>query len=237
MRFRTLGVWMILVPASAAGAASSDGLQLAAQREGRLPGTSIRYRSVGPAETNSPGPLVVGLHGRPHSPPLRPFRMLEVAKYDPEGRSIVIAPFAPRAAWRQVEEPLVDLVRRLVARPDVDPSRVVVAGFSAGAPAAIRLAARHPDLFTAVLSSSGRFPTASLEVLARRGTRVLLSWSGSEAQCDRTIELTEDLARRGADARAVVFPGGRHEAHLEMLGDVDLWRWWTGAGVSHADQG
>jgi hypothetical protein len=54
---------------------------------------------------------------------------------------------------------------------------------------------------------------------------VILSWSGSPAQCARTTELVRELDRGRAEARAVVYAGGEHAPHLEMFRDRALLAW------------
>ncbi len=191
-------------------------------------GRILRYRVHWPTPTDRRAPLVLGLHGRPRNPPVAPFHMLGIGRHDPQGEAIVVAPLVDwDAPWTQTQPMILQALREVARRRAVDPARVAVAGFSMGAPSALYLARNRPRMFSAVMAASGHMPEDVLDDLADRRTRVLLSWSGSPSDCRRTVDLAARIAERGGNSRAVVFPGGGHEAHLDMMSDRSLWRWFV----------
>lgn len=117
-----------------------------------------------------PMPLLIMLHGCSQTPEdfARGTRMNALAE---EHRLLVAYPAQPREAnlsrcwnWyrrgdqsRDAGEPalIAGLTRRILATQPADPARVYVAGLSAGASAALIVAAAYPDLFAAVGVHSG----------------------------------------------------------------------------------
>lgn len=117
-----------------------------------------------------PLPLVVMLHGCGQTPDdfARGTRMNALAE---EFGLLVLYPAQPRDAqvnrcwnWyrrseqgRDAGEPalIASLTRRILAEYPADPARVYVAGLSAGASAALVVAAAYPELFAAVGAHSG----------------------------------------------------------------------------------
>jgi predicted esterase len=192
-------------------------------------GRTLHYRVHWPRVSTAPAPLVLAFHGRPRNPPRSPYQMLAIGQHDPFGEAIVVAPFIDwDAPWSETQPMILQALREVARSRPVDAGRVSVAGFSMGAPSALYLARNRPRTFSAVLAASGHFPEDTLDDLADHGTRVLLSWSGGRDACKQTVALARRVAERGGDARAVVFPGGGHEAHLEMLAAPDTWRWFVG---------
>ena len=135
------------------------------------PAGTRRYELfIPPGHDGSPLPLIVMLHGCTQTPIdfATGTRMNEVAA---ERGCFVVYPEQPRSAnasqcwnWfsasdqrRDAGEPgiIAGLVRELMASHAIDPSRVFVAGLSAGGAMAVILGRTHPELFAAVGVHSG----------------------------------------------------------------------------------
>jgi poly(3-hydroxybutyrate) depolymerase len=207
------------------GALEADVTEHVVVRDGR----TLHYRVHWPRASSTPAPVVLALHGRPRRPARNPYHMLGIGREDPFGEAIVIAPFIDwDAPWSDTQPMILQALREVAQRRAVDRHRVSLAGFSMGAPSALYLARNRPRTFSAVFAASGHFPEDTLDDLADHRTRVLLTWSGSGDECRRTVALTRRISMRGGEARALVFPGGEHEAHLELFSNPDTWRWFVG---------
>jgi poly(hydroxyalkanoate) depolymerase family esterase len=154
------------VPAAAAGPAP-----LVVWHTYDGPEGTRRYRLAVPAglDPARPAPLLVMLHGCTQDPDdfAAGTRMDSLAA---DRGVIVVWPEQPAAAhpqkcwtWydpahqaRGTGEPaiLAAIAREVAARLPVDPTRVYVAGISAGGAMAVNVAASHPDLFAAVAAHS-----------------------------------------------------------------------------------
>ncbi|MBI2898301.1 MAG: hypothetical protein HYY06_32425 [Deltaproteobacteria bacterium] len=195
-------------------------------------GRSMDYRAWIPpdVEPSMRVPMLVGLHGRSRHIDRYGFHFLEIGRHAPTGTPVIV--LAPRidwdAPWIETQRLLFLAMARIVEQYAVDESRVAILGFSMGASSALNLARHNPRRFSAVWAASGLFPDVAVQALKRRTARVLLSWSGTEGQCRRTVEVAREIDRGRGLARAVVFVGGRHEPHLDMFRDEALLRWFVG---------
>lgn len=201
---------------------------------GELSGTIVRARRSMEWRAFVPEgeslPLLVGLHGRSRHMERYRYYFMDIARDAPADTHVAV--LAPKidwdAPWIETQRMIFALIDDLITRYPIDRSRVVVLGFSMGASSALHLARHNPARFQAVWAASGNFPDDALAHLRRLPVRVLLSWSGSPAQCAHTEELAREVDRGRAEARAVVYPGGTHEPHVEMLRDGALLRWLVG---------
>ena len=143
-------------------------------------GTSRNYKLFVPVDLPADPSLVVMLHGCTQSPDdfAAGTRMNEWASRD---GFLVLYPEQSRSAnpsscwnWFQTNDQqrdhgetglIASLTRKVVADYDADPTRVYVAGLSAGGAMAANLAEAYPDLFAAVAIHSGLVAHAANNVV------------------------------------------------------------------------
>ncbi|MCP4153932.1 MAG: hypothetical protein GY757_39765 [bacterium] len=125
-------------------------------------GTTIRY-AVAVPETYAQGastPLIVALHfGGPVTQSYgREFMELLVLPAMGSMKAIIVAPNLPtQGGWTTEtnDAAVLALVDRVMADYTIDPSRIVVTGYSLGAIGAWHFAANYPDIFAAAVPVSG----------------------------------------------------------------------------------
>jgi dienelactone hydrolase len=185
-----------------------------------------------PAEITAPVPAVILLHGASgvrgarEQTYGRQFAAMGIA-------ALVIDAFAPRRDMaRGFVERILNIteimliadayagLRYLAARPEIDPERVVMMGFSYGGMASVvaaydQVARRFaPDglRFAGHVSYYGPC-IARFEQPRTTGAPVLMAYGDADAiiNADRCAQTIADLERGGSVARLVVYPGARHQ--------------------------
>ncbi|MCP3957459.1 MAG: prolyl oligopeptidase family serine peptidase [bacterium] len=126
-------------------------------------GGELRYGISAPevGEDAPARPLVLALHfgwqGEVPAHYGRNFLGLLVAPALGDLDAVIVAPDCPEGSWThpRSEKALLALIEDVRETHDVDPRRIVVAGFSAGAMGTWFMASRHPDLFSAAIPLAG----------------------------------------------------------------------------------
>ncbi len=126
-------------------------------------GGELRYGISAPkiGEGEPPRPLVLALHfgwqGEVPAHYGRNFLGLLVAPALGDLDAVIVAPDCPEGSWthRRSEQALLALIEDVRKTHDIDPGRIVVTGFSAGAMGTWFMASRHPDLFSAAIPLAG----------------------------------------------------------------------------------
>jgi len=176
------------------------------------------YTPASAATSADPMPLLIMLHGCGQTPDdfAKGTRMNMLAE---EFRLLVVYPAQtreahPRRCWnwfrrgdqlRDAGEPglIASLTRHVIRTHLVDPSRVYVAGLSAGASLALILADAYPDMFAAVGAHSG------LPVGAARDQTSALMAMGQGNPGNRRIATVPTIVFQGGEDRVVNPRNGR----------------------------
>ena len=153
---------------------------------------------------------------------------------------IVIIPQKPAqdAEWEQYELELMTMLAHARREYNVDPTRLVLTGLSQGGHAAWVLAARHPELWAAVVPVCGygsvRFgpagvPTGTFIELAERiGGIPVWAFHG---EADDVVPVRETramiaaLEAAGAHPRGTIYPGVGHGCWERAYGEPELPGW------------
>lgn len=122
-------------------------------------------------EAAKPRPLILALHyGGPMTPDTgREFTEMLILPALKGLDSVILAPNCPGRGWTDPvsEDAVLKLVAAAQRKFTIDARRVVVTGFSMGAIGTYRLAARHPELFTAAIAVSGIPDPEDVESMGR----------------------------------------------------------------------
>jgi predicted peptidase len=185
----------------------------------------------GYTDDGDPWPLVLFLHGagergsdlervKLHGPP----KLIAAGRQIP---AIVVSPQCPTDSWwTSHEDDLLLLLDDLVARLNVDESRVYLTGLSMGGYGTWALAAAEPQRFAAAVPVCG----GGQRILARR-LRELPIWA-FHGDADPVVPMRESVdmveAIRGAggsEARLTVYPDLGHDAWTATYDDPAMWEW------------
>lgn len=142
------------------------------------------------------------------------------ANYEPDADGELAShPGAPLTA-------IVELAAAFAARPDVDPARIYLVGFSMGGSAALGAVTLRPHLFAAAVSFSGVAPSRALAPRAA-GTPQLLVHGTADTENpigpDRAWAAA--VAAAGGTPRLIEYEGMDHRIPAELFTDAS-WRTW-----------
>lgn len=196
----------------------------------RLESGAVAYR---PATAARSAPLLVLLHGAGGYPA----NFLEAMKPLADRLGMILV--APRSGgktwdlirnlqkgddpWRGPDARRMDqTLKDLLARPDVDSSRVILLGFSDGASYALSLGASHPKQFSAVIALSPGMLVPPRRV--DRSQRVFIAHGRSDSVLPFAAakDIAEGLRSAGGNVRFRPFEGG-HRIDRESLAEGLDW--------------
>jgi phospholipase/carboxylesterase len=137
---------------------------------------------------------------------------------------------APRPGDLALSRAVVDrVVANAVARFDVDPTRIFIAGFSQGAVMVYEVALREPDQFRGAAVLSGSLFASTSATLSAATDRTHAAFFVAHGTADPRIPLGAATAAKAALARLGVpttlhlYPGMGHEIGPAETRDLDAW--------------
>jgi len=200
-------------------------------------GTAMRYGIAFPAgydpSAPDPRPLVIALHPGGRSPYYGSDFMQGIVEPALRGwGAVIVAPDVPDRSWATPgsERAVLALVEHVMAERPIDPSRVLVTGFSMGGRGAWYMAARHGEVFTGAIVMAG---SADARDVADVRIPVFLIHSPDDevVPFGPAEEAYTALAARGHPVEMRVLPGASHYmmgAYVPVLRVAGRWmleRW------------
>ena len=138
---------------------------------------------------------------------------------------IIAAPQCPGKTWFEYSETLLSLIDTLVAREDVDRSRVYLCGISMGGYACWQVATVRAELFAAVMPvCGGGMPWAAgylkgLPVWAHHGAL------DGAVDVSNSIDMYKALKRIGSEAKLTIYPDCEHDCWTPAFTNPEVYRW------------
>jgi predicted peptidase len=196
----------------------------------------LRYRLwTPPAETPSPWPLLLFLHGSgERGDDLALVEREGLPRRLAEGASLpclVAAPQCPAGSdWELQADALLALLDDLQARHPVDPQRVYLTGISMGGRGAWLLALLQPERFAAAVPICGRRPGAlrAGEISPQLAALPLWVFHGAR---DAVVPVTETeaivhgLRAAGSSVRCTIYPEAGHDSWTAAYAEPELEPW------------
>jgi predicted peptidase len=134
--------------------------------------------------------------------------------------AIIVAPDVPTRSWTDevAERAVLGLVKSVMNDYKVDPSRVMVVGFSLGGRGAWFHSSRHTDVFKAAIVMAGSTGDEPIEKLAMIPTYVIHSRDDEVVEFEPTDKAVKELKRLG---RPIEFEPLVGPTHFTMGGYID----------------
>jgi predicted peptidase len=187
-------------------------------------GEPMRYALTLPRGYNSreARPLILALHpgGRPFPGYGGQFVQQVVAPGLSGLGAIIVAPDVPSRSWTDdaAERAVMGLVKSVMSDYKVDPSRVMVVGFSMGGRGAWFLSSRHTDVFKGAIVMAGSTGGQAIEQLATIPTYVIHSRDDEVVEFEPAEQAVNQLKKL---KRAIAFEPLIGPTHFTMGAYID----------------
>ncbi|MBD2456052.1 dienelactone hydrolase family protein [Nostoc sp. FACHB-87] len=200
------------------------------RRSGLLP---YLFSAVG-EDANKPAPLVLFLHGaRDRGNDLDVLLKWGLPRFVNESSSLpyfFLAPQLPEGqTWVERESDVIALLDNLIASRPIDPSRVIISGFSLGTAGAWHIAASHPGRFAGLVAVSGRVPqtleSSQIDALKEIPIQIFQGAKDEKLSIDATQQVVDTLRGVGGTVDFTVLPEGDHFIADEVYTDLKLQNW------------
>jgi predicted peptidase len=186
------------------------------------------------ADANQPVPLVLFLHGaRDRGTDLNVLVKWGLPRFVDSSAPlpyVFAAPQLPEGqTWVDRESDVIALLDDLIASQPIDPSRVIISGFSLGTAGAWHIAASHPDRFAGLVAVSGRVPTTleetQLAALKEIPIQIFQGGKDEKLSVEDTQSIVDTLRGLGGTVNFTLLPEGDHFIADEVYSDPKLQQW------------
>ncbi|OUL20988.1 phospholipase [Nostoc sp. T09] len=183
---------------------------------------------------NKPAPLVLFLHGaRDRGTDLNILLKWGLPRFVDASAPlpyIFAAPQLPEEqTWVEREADVIALLDNLIASQPVDPSRVIISGFSLGTAGAWHIAASNPGRFAGLVAVSGRVPktleASQLAALKEIPIQIFQGGKDEKLPIEDTEQIVATLREAGGTVDFTLLPDGDHFIADEVYGDQKLQQW------------
>jgi len=187
-----------------------------------------------PGDGNQTAPLVLFLHGaRDRGTDLNLLLAWGLPRFVDLSASLPYVFAAPQLpeeqTWVERAEDVIAFLDELIADRAIDPSRVILAGFSLGTAGAWHIAANYPGRFAGLVAVSGRVPKTlgESELAALKDIPIQIFQGGKDEKLpiEDTQNIVDTLRGLGAKVDFTVLPEGDHFIADEVYGDAKLQQW------------
>jgi predicted peptidase len=173
-------------------------------------------------------PLLVFLHGagergsdleavKTHGPP----KLIAQGKDFP---FVVVAPQCEaRVSWQA--DAVAALVRHAIEKYKIDPKRVYLTGLSMGGYGTWDTAAKHPDLFAAIVPICGGGSPDKVSQHKQIPAWVFHGAKDEVVPLARSQEMVSALEAIGADVKFTVYPEAGHDSWTDTYNNSELYEW------------
>ncbi|HLO83448.1 MAG TPA: dienelactone hydrolase family protein [Nostocaceae cyanobacterium] len=204
---------------------------------------SLPYLFSPAADTQKPAPLVLFLHGaRDRGTDLNLLLKWGLPRFVDISSPLPYFFVAPQInegqTWVDRESDIIALLDELIASQAIDPSRIILSGFSLGTAGAWHIAASHPGRFAGLVAVSGRVPktleTSQLAALKEIPIQIFQGGKDEKLSIDDTQQIVDTLRGLGGKVDFTVLPDGDHFIADEVYSDAKLQQWLISQSIRQA---
>ncbi|MEI2579195.1 dienelactone hydrolase family protein [Scytonema sp. PRP1] len=131
--------------------------------------------------------------------------------------------------WVEREADVIALLDELIASQPIDPSRVILSGFSLGTAGAWHIAASYPGRFAGLVAVSGRVPKTleqtQLAALKEIPIQIFQDGKDEKLPIEDTQQIVTTLRGLGGTVDFTVLPDGDHFIADEVYSNPKLQQW------------
>ena len=143
---------------------------------------------------------------------------------------IFAAPQLPEGeTWVDRELDVIALLDDLIASQPIDPSQIILSGFSLGTAGAWHIAASNPRRFAGLVAVSGRVPktleASQLAALKEIPIQIFQGGKDEKLPIEDTQQIVDTLRGLGGKVDFTVLPDGDHFIADEVYSDPKLQQW------------
>ncbi len=187
-------------------------------------------------DAKKPAPLVLFLHGaRDRGTDINVLFKWGLPRFVDESSPLpyfFVAPQLPEGqTWVDRESDVIALLDNLITSQPIDPSRVILSGFSLGTAGAWHIAASHPSRFAGLVAVSGRVPktleASQLVVLKEIPIQIFQGGKDEKLPIEDTQQIVDTLRELGGRVDFTVLPEGDHFIADEVYSDSKLQQWFV----------
>lgn len=173
-------------------------------------------------------PLILFLHGagergdnldlvKVHGPP----KLVEKRK---DFQFVVVSPQCPKGKWWDAAQ-LNSLVDEIVAKHQIDNTRIYVTGLSMGGYGTWSLAAAYPQRFAACAPICGGGNVQTAEALISTPLWVFHGAKDTSVPLKQSEEMVEAIKAAGGNVKLTVYPEAGHDSWTESYDNPELYKW------------
>ncbi|MDZ7958021.1 MAG: prolyl oligopeptidase family serine peptidase [Aulosira sp. DedQUE10] len=183
---------------------------------------------------NKPAPLVLFLHGaRDRGTDLNILLKWGLPRFVDASAPLPYVFAAPQLpeeqTWVERESDVIALLDNLIASQAIDPSRVIISGFSLGTAGAWHIAASHPGRFAGLVAVSGRVPrtleASQLAALKEIPIQIFQGGKDEKLPIEDTEQVVATLREAGGTVDFTILPDDDHFIADEVYSDSKLQQW------------
>ena len=196
-----------------------------------------------PANTNKPAPLVLFLHGaKDRGTDINVLLKWGFPLFVDSSASlpyVFVAPQLPEGqTWVDRAEDVIALLDHIIATHSIDPSRMIISGFSLGTAGAWHIAASYPGRFAGLVATSGRVPqtleATQLAALKEISIQIFQGAKDEKLSIESTQNVVDTLREAGAKVDFTIFPEGDHFIADEVYSNPTLQQWLVSQSLRQA---